>query len=164
MKYNRFITTFAAAMTLLICSISVSAQSHHKGEDWKEKVQSEKIAFLSTEIGLTPEEAQEFWPTYNDIRAQQDKAMHEVFKSYRELEKALEENRSEKETSKCLNAYLEALKKQNEIGSASVEKYRKILPDTKVAKIFVAEEKFRRQHIRKLHHRHQEGPGNQANK
>ena len=42
-----------------------SAKAADAGEDWKEKIQSEKIAFLTTEIGLTPEEAQAFWPVYN---------------------------------------------------------------------------------------------------
>ena len=82
-----------------------------------------------------------------------DKAMHEVFSSYMELEKALNEEKSDKEISKYLERYLDALEKQNEIRDDSVEEYRKILTDKKVAKIFVAEEKFRRQHIRRLHER-----------
>ena len=52
-----------------------------------------------------------------------------------------------------LDRIADALEKQNEIRDDSVEEYRKILTDKKVAKIFVAEEKFRRQHIRRLHER-----------
>ena len=35
-------------------------------------------------------------------------------------------------------------------GKGEVDKYRKVLPGKKVAKLYVAEEKFRRQHIRNL--------------
>ena len=152
---NRFLTILlSVSVIFLASSIKVSAQFNDKG-DWKERMQSEKIAFLTMEIGLTPDEAQKFWPIYNMVSEELDKAMHETFASYMELEKALNENKADKEISKCLERYMTALEKQNEIRNDSVEKYRKILTDKKVAKIFVAEEKFRRQHIRRLH----EGPG-----
>ena len=150
---NRFLTILlSVSVILLASSIKVSAQFGNKS-DWKESMESEKIAFLAMEIGLTPDEAQKFWPIYNQVSEELDKAMHETFASYMELEKALNENKADKEISKCLDKYLDALEKQNEIRDDSVEKYRKILTDKKVAKIFVAEEKFRRQHIRRLHSR-----------
>ena len=152
---NRFLTILlSVSVIFLASSIKVSAQFNDKG-DWKERMQSEKIAFLTMEIGLTPDEAQKFWPIYNMVSEEMDKAMHEVFSSYMELEKAINENKSDKEVSKCLERYLDAMESQNEIRNESVEKYKKILPERKVAKIFVAEEKFRRQHIRRL----QRGPG-----
>ena len=150
---NRFLTVLlSVSVILLASSIKVSAQFGNKS-DWKERMQSEKIAFLTMEIGLTPDEAQKFWPIYNQVSEELDKAMHETFASYMELEKALNENKADKEISKCLDKYLDALEKQNAIRADYVEKYRKILTDKKVAKIFVAEEKFRRQHIRRLHSR-----------
>lgn len=152
---NRFLTILlSVSVIFLASSIKVSAQFNDNG-DWKERMQSEKIAFLTMEIGLTPDEAQKFWPIYNMVSEELDKAMYETFASYMELEKALNENKADKEISKCLERYMTALGKQDDIRNESVEKYRKILTDKKVAKIFVAEEKFRRQHIRKLH----EGPG-----
>lgn len=149
MKHHRIIILLATALTLLSAGISASAQPRPEF-DWKERMQSEKIAFMTMEIGLTPEEAQKFWPIYNEVNKEQDAAVAEVFKAYMSLEKALSDNKSEKEISKCLQAYMDATEKQNEITSASVEKYKKILSDKKVAKIFVAEEKFRRQNIRRL--------------
>lgn len=138
-------------MAIWITCPSADAQPNPQ-ENWKEKMESVKIAFLTTEIGLTPTEAQKFWPIYNSVNEELDKAVYSTFSSYMELEKAINEKKSDKEISKCLERYLDAMESQNEIRQESVEKYRKILPDTKVAKIFVAEEKFRRQHIRMLQH------------
>lgn len=149
------LSSIISAIIILLAGASASAQPGPG--DWKEKMQSGKIAFLTMEIGLTPEEAQVFWPTYNSVNEEMDKAMYDTFKSYMELEKALDEKKSDKEVSKCLDAYLDAMERQNEIRNNSVAKYKKILSDKKVAKIFVAEEKFRRQHIRMLHHG---GPSN----
>lgn len=158
---NRLFITITAIIMALNAGLSLNAQPGPQ-EDWKERMQSEKIAFLTAEIGLTPAEAQSFWPIYNSVSEEVDKAMRSTFGSYMELEKALNEGKSDKEVSRCLERYLDALSSQDEIRTESVEKYRKILPDTKVAKIFVAEEKFRRQHIRKLQQRGPRSPHDQA--
>ena len=51
------------AAALVLGAVDAFANNEAK-EDWKEKIQSEKIAFLTLEIGLTPQEAQVFWPVY----------------------------------------------------------------------------------------------------
>ena len=66
------------AAALVLGAVDAFANNEAK-EDWKEKIQSEKIAFLTLEIGLTPQEAQVFWPVYNEINEEKDKAMYEAF-------------------------------------------------------------------------------------
>ena len=146
---------------LLFAGLNVFAagQGHHNHqEDWKQKMQSEKIAFITTEVGLTPEEAQNFWPVYNELDKEKDNAMREVFKAYRALDAAIKEGKSEKEINALLDQYLAAQKQQRELDEKTVEKYRKVLSGDKVAKVFIAEEDFRRHHIRNLHHGKPGGP------
>ena len=137
------------AATLVFGAANAFANNETK-EDWKEKIQSEKIAFLTMEIGLTPQEAQVFWPVYNEINEEKDQAMYEVIKYYWEMSKAIEAGKSEKEIQSLLDKYLEAQEKQRKIDEDAAEKYKKVLSTTKVAKLYIGEEKFRRQHIRKL--------------
>lgn len=137
------------AAALVLGAVDAFANNEAK-EDWKEKIQSEKIAFLTLEIGLTPQEAQVFWPVYNEINEEKDKAMYEVIKYYWEMSKAIEAGKSEKEIKTLLDKYLEAQEKQREIENDAADKYKKVLPTAKVAKLYIGEEKFRRQHIRKL--------------
>jgi DNA replication initiation complex subunit (GINS family) len=119
--------------------------------DWKEKMMSERVAFLTMEMNLTPEEAQVFWPVYNQINGEKDEAIHNVFKAYKALDEAIKAERSEKEISRLLDAYLSAKAAQSEFEKKADEQFRKVLPVSKVAKLYLGEEKFRRQHIRKLH-------------
>ena len=121
--------------------------------EWKEKMMSERVAFLTMEMNLTPEEAQVFWPIYNQIHTEKDKAMHDVFKAYKAMDDAVKARKSEKEISKLLDAYIAAKERQSEIEKTADEKFRKVLPIEKVARLYLGEEKFRRQHIRKLHGR-----------
>jgi hypothetical protein len=104
------------------------------------------------EVGLTPEEAQAFWPVYNQVEKEKDEAMFNLIRAHKEMSMALEEKKSEKEVAALLDKYLEAQKKVNEIENAIAAKYKAVLPVEKVAKLYVAEEKFRRQQIRRLHH------------
>lgn len=149
MKLQSIIT---AVLLLAGMSITAAAQGpRNNPEDWKQKMQSEKIAFITTEVGLTPEEAQNFWPVYNEMDKVKDEAMKEVFKAYRAMEAAIKEGKSEKEINALLDKYLAAQKQQRDLDEKTVEKYRKVLSGDKVAKVFIAEESFRRHHIRNLH-------------
>ena len=120
-------------------------------EDWKEKMMSEKIAYLTTEVGITPEESQTFWPIYNQVNQDKDQAMKSVFRAYKELSQAVEEGRPEKEIQKLLETYLSARQKQREVETTAEGKLQKALPLEKVAKLYIAEERYRRMQIHKLH-------------
>lgn len=112
---------------------------------------SEKIAFLTVELDLTPEEAQAFWPVYNSVTAELDNAMQEIFNTYKAMAKAIDDKRQRGEISALLDRYTAAQKKHRDIDAASTEKYKKVLPIEKVAKLYLSEEKFRRHYINKMH-------------
>lgn len=147
---KRYLSLILSAALLVCASLDINASNNCK-EDWKKKMMSEKIAFLTIELDITPEEAQVFWPVYNQVETEKDQAMKNVFEAYVALERALENGKSGKEAEKLLNDYLNAINKQNAILAEAVDKYKAVLPADKVAKLFVGEEKFRRQHIRRLH-------------
>lgn len=141
----------AALLISIFIGIGAAASTHCQSDDWKKKMQSEKIAFLTTELDITPEEAQAFWPVYNQVEAERDKAMHEVFKAFKDLDQALKEGKSEKEISNLLDKFTKAQDKQKEVDNERTGKYKEVLSSEKVARLLIGEEKFRRQHIRRLH-------------
>ena len=121
--------------------------------DWKWQARNrvETLEELKKYINLTPEEAQVFWPVYNEIANKKAELQKQVRESYKALLKALnEEGTTDKEIDKLLDNYLAAKQAVKDAGKGEVDKYRKVLPGKKVAKLYVAEEKFRRQHIRNL--------------
>ena len=155
MKHFRI---YAAAVSLFVMfSITSGAQSKEKC-DWHEKMMSEKIAFFTTELDLTPEESAVFWPVYNKISKQKMDAQKAMMTAYFALMKAVNEgNASEKEIDRLLNEYLKAKQANKDSDKGEADEYRKVLPGTKVAKLYVAEEKFRRHHIRSMKGGHHGG-------
>ena len=147
---KKIIYIVTASVLILTAAISAFAEERFQ-DNWKEKIMSEKIAFLTMEMGITPEEAQVFWPVYNQVDKERDEAIRSVFRSYKAVEDAVAAGKGEKELNKLLDEYLAALKAQGEVEQKAYKEYAKVLPAEKLAKLYVAEEKFRRQHIRKLH-------------
>lgn len=149
MKSLKVFAVALAAFALLSVS-SVQAQPK-KGADWQNKIKSEKIGFITAELNLTPEEAQVFWPVYNKIAAEKSELQKKVKESYGALLKAMKEDTaSEQEINKLLDNYLAAKQAVQDAGKQDAQKYRKVLPGKKVAKLYVAEEKYRRQSILNL--------------
>ena len=127
-------------------------QGPRRGGDngWRERVRSEKVAFLTQEIDLTESEAQVFWPIYNELQKAQRDSFEAVQKAYAAMEKGVQEKKSGKEMEKLVHAYIDAKDKNDGIETKYMNKLLKALPAEKVARYYVAEEKFRHQQIGRL--------------
>jgi hypothetical protein len=57
-------------LTVLLISITgfVFAQEQQPDPKQEEKIQALEIAFISRKLDLTPDEAQKFWPIYNEYK------------------------------------------------------------------------------------------------
>ena len=119
-----------------------------------EDIQMQKVAFYSTELQLTPEEAQKFWPLYNELWQKRENARKESMGALRSLMDKLNSDPdvSDSEIKKLSEIYLANQAMENDLLNEYFVKFQKILPVKKAAKIFYAEEKFRRMLIKQLRH------------
>ncbi len=136
---------------LLSLPAVLGAQPHHdekgKDEKWKQ-IESAKIAFFTTELDLSPEEAQVFWPVYNQY-------CDEIWKARRDSRDALHKMRESLGNDSCtdtqikesITAYIESCEKDDEVQKKYFEKFVVLLPVEKVAKLYIAEEDFRHRMI-----------------
>lgn len=138
---------FLAALLSVICFSGFAQESDH---NWGNRIKSEKIGFITSSVGLTPEEAQVFWPVYNKISDARNEAMRNMFSAFNKLQSAMQEKKSDKEISTLLDDYLKAQAEANNIDVKYAKEYEKVLPAYKVARLFIAEEDFRKMQINKL--------------
>lgn len=141
---------FAFIVTSLLAVTFVAFAQNQGMKEWQDRIQSEKVAFLTNEMQLTPEEAQAFWPLYNKAQAEQRQAFEKMTKAYAELGKALAEGKGDAEISSLLHTYADAAAEQDHVSSKYVREYEKVLSSVKVAKLYMGEEKFRLTQIRNL--------------
>ena len=127
-------------------------QGPRRGGDngWRERVRAEKVAFLTQEIDLTESEAQVFWPIYNQIQKEQRDNFEAVRKAYEAMAKGVQDGKSGKEMEKLVKAYIDAQEQNSGFETKYLNKLMKALPADKVARYYLAEEKFRHQQIGRL--------------
>lgn len=132
---------------------------HHHGEDMpEEKIKALKIAYLTSKLNLTTDEAQAFWPVYN---AYQD-AKFEVHKAQMSISRKLKHKLDEltdAELNKLLDEYVALEQKEASLKVEYLQKFRKILPIRKVALLQKAEHDFKIEVLRELKKRGPGGPG-----
>ena len=149
---KKVISVLCALVVLSLGAFAQGPQGPRRGGDngWRERVRAEKVAFLTEEIDLTESEAQVFWPIYNEIQKAQRECFEEVQKAYMAMEKGVQEKKTGKEMEKLVHAYIDAKDKNDGIETKYMNKLLKSLPAEKVARYYVAEEKFRHQQIGRL--------------
>ena len=144
--------TFLFALSLL-AAVSSFAQKHDVNhEQFKkefERIRSEKIAYFTSELDLSPEEAQVFWPVYNEFWKEYQSAHGKVMEAFRAL-CDIDENTADSKTESLIDNYVQAQKDESAVSARYSEKFKKVLPIKKVAKLYQAEETFRMKMIHNL--------------
>ncbi len=127
--------------TILFLNGQVSHAQGKGGPDF-EKFKSQKIAFLTEKLDLTPKEAQEFWPVYNQF----EKDRLSIQQQRRTLEmKTWDVNvkLSDQEVIKITRDISASFRKEAEMTANYNERFLKILPPQKVLQLYRAENQFR---------------------
>ena len=156
---------FALAALALLAAITMSAQqsqgrtekksfSKEDVEKFKQnaqnRIQSEHIAYLTSELELTPEEAERFWPIYNKAHQEQMDNNQNYRKALKDLKMAVKEGKSETDIKAALDAYNKAKSGQRNVLADYQKDFIKILGVVKTAKLYVAEDSFRTRQIHNL--------------
>lgn len=137
-------------LSVLILAVpGIGAQDKGK-KDWNDRWKAEKIAYLTDAMDLTSGEAEKFWPIYNKCECEKKNSFKAVVAAYKALDEALRNNKSDEEIKNLLDKYIETQNLGKDIDKKYIAEYRKVLPGKKVARLYVAEESFRRQQIHRL--------------
>ena len=114
----------------------------------REEIEAEKIAFISTELALTPDEAEKFWPVYNLYTAEIQE-LHKERRGYmKEMHKI--DELSDDRAYELSELIFKTHSKESEIRLDYLEQFAGILGKKKAAKVFMAEEKFKRVLLKRL--------------
>lgn len=118
------------------------------GRPEHDKLKAEQVAFITDQVGLTPEEAQVFWPVYNKVEDRQTELRKAEREAYGALNQALEEGSAD--VSALLDNYIKAKKANEDLHLKAAADYKKVLPADKVARFYLSREQFRRNQIGRL--------------
>ncbi len=142
MKFNNLI------LTLLLCC-GLFSQLHAQRAQDKQRIKTIKIAFLTERLSLSSEEAEVFWPLYNEYEAEKQRLRQ---KEKEEIHFKLREQMdfSEKEAKNLLDLYIALEEEQEELDKAFIQQMSKTLSARKTLMLFKAEADFKRQLLQRF--------------
>ena len=113
----------------------------------KEKLESHKIAFITEKVGLTPEEAKEFWPVYQEYDDKRSALREDI------RPEKVPDDLSEEEAMQRINQLIKHDQQASDLRAEYTKKFLDVLPATKVLKLHRAEMEFKREMLRKVRER-----------
>jgi hypothetical protein len=129
---------------LLLCVGASTVSAQPKQEARAEKIKAYRVAVFTEILNLSSEEAQGFWPIYNEYLDKRETLQKEL-KMTRQID-----GMSDNEVEDYIKKYFELRNKELDLEKDLTQKLRKVLPLRKIAKIPVAEREFREALVQKL--------------
>lgn len=151
MKTISFLTLFA------LSTLAFSQSGGKKGGPIRERIRSERVAFITERLALTSDEAQRFWPVYNQFTDQ----LEEVKKQQRENRKTTNDKLAvlnDKEVERLLQEELNSQQQMVDLQRRYQVELAKVIPVKKIAMLYKAEHDFKITLLRKMREAGQKAP------
>ncbi|WP_369994066.1 sensor of ECF-type sigma factor [Winogradskyella sp.] len=135
-------------LILIVLLLTSAANFAQGGEKIQERIKAQKVAFITEKLELTSEEAQQFWPIYNEFEAKIEKIKSE---DLRPLKKEMRQGDvSDKRAGEILEKLLEAETEMHNAKLELAEDLKKVIPAKKIIMLNVAEDQFNQKLLDKL--------------
>jgi len=135
---------------LLVFSLGAFAQGSKEKQEKREYIKALKVSFLTTELKLTAEESEKFWPVYNAFEEKQYCIRHDKM---RPLVKKIDEVGVDKISDKEALSYLNQLEDADEeifnLRKKLVADLKPLIGPARLLKLKKAEEDFNRKLLHK---------------
>ncbi len=142
--------------TLILCTLLFGTFLMHAQGPVRNRIKTLKVAFITERVNLTSEEAQQFWPIYNEheermenIRNKERAELHNNISRAQEL--------SDKESQKLLDNIIALQSDKQKAERDFLSKLRTVIPDKKVLLLIKAEEDFKKQLLQQYRKRRGNG-------
>ncbi|MCK5839320.1 MAG: hypothetical protein KAG99_05695 [Bacteroidales bacterium] len=145
-----------ASIAFVIGSVLISsAQPGRNYQERREQIKAQKVAFITNKLDLTVEEAEKFWPVYNEFEEKNEK-LQKKFIQNRQFVELNMDDLTDEEAIQIADEHIIMAQKQLDLRKKYYIMYKSILPPKKVLLLFKAEKEFQRFLLEKI--RAQEKP------
>ncbi|MCB0770866.1 MAG: hypothetical protein KDC00_10730 [Flavobacteriales bacterium] len=147
MKY----ATLIIAILLGPCTMNTNAQENGPPELSQERmkeIEAQRSAYITAALSLTPEEAQRFWPLFNEMSDKRQALRKEDRELHRSLVKGGKDP-TEAEAEVILERSLTIRARELDLERAYTERFKKAIGAVKTVKLDKAERDFHREVLRK---------------
>lgn len=136
-------------LTCVFCFMGHLAMGQSMGVEKKQKnqkrqqIESQKVAFITKRLNLTVEEAQQFWPIYNEYQKKKDAITSKKRQLLKKMNNKKSSSLSDKSLIEASDAYIKLQVEEAQLESTYHEKFKATLPIKKVVAYYQEEERFK---------------------
>ncbi|SHL01329.1 Spy/CpxP family protein refolding chaperone [Hymenobacter psychrotolerans] len=144
-------------MLCLLASVPAGAraQADNARQGRLNQLETAKIAYITEKLALTPDQAQRFWPVYNEFTAKR----RDVNRRMRQLRTDDPEAQSDQQIRESLSQALALRQQEVSLEKEYFEKFQKVLTIRQVGKLFMAERQFTKEVLKRVTDRRGGRPG-----
>jgi len=134
---------------LIVTTTTIFAQPPHKRQENLEQIKAQKVAFITEKLSLTSQEAQVFWPVYNEYEKKRDEIQSKKRLLMRKC-KQNSETLSDAEYEKISQEFVAAHVNMGKLLEEYNAKFKKVLPIKKVVMLYRIEQEFKRELLKQI--------------
>jgi hypothetical protein len=134
----------------LVFSLLITIAAAAQDEATLKKIESARIALITERLGLTPDQAEKFWPVYKEYTQQRQQLREE----YRSLRTSTEGQQiSDEESKKLLDKGLKLKEKQLNLDKSYNDRLGRVITNNQLLQLRRAEEDFKKMILQRLDNR-----------
>ena len=135
--------------------------AHSQSKEVLDKIETRKIAHITKELDLTPEQAEKFWPIYREF-SKQRRAINQEFVRAR---KGIDPNTaSDEEMKRLVDLGLQVKEKQLGLERQYSDRIREVISNRQMLNLREAEDEFRQMLLRRVQQRRRQQNETQQNR
>lgn len=130
---------------LLLCAlgfVSTSALAQERNEN----VEAAKVAYITDKVELTADQAQRFWPIYNEYEAKR----RDLMRNYRSGYRKNLDDMSEQEAKARIDEMFDTKEKELALEKEYAARYERVITTKQLIKLYRAERDFTKLLLKKL--------------
>ena len=136
-----FFIVLVAMLTVFIVPSMAQEKPADNMQLVREKIKTDKKLFIAENMNLTESEAKVFWPVYEDYQKELDKLVDKTVKLIDNYA-ANYQTMTEEAAKELINGYLTIEGERVTLMKSFLPKFRKVLPEKKVARYYQLENKI----------------------
>ena len=140
--FGQMLTVVIIIFSASVCSGQSAGNNQDSRQEKKERILAQKVAFITQELQLTPEEAQKFWPLYNEFSARKEEYAKARKSTERSAKQTGTAQLSDQQAEDLINAELLFEQQVLDLKKEYKEKYKAVIGIQKTVKLYQAEKDF----------------------
>jgi len=141
---------FACVAFVTMQAQSLDDDSQIQNDKAKDKIKAARVGLITQKLNLTQDQAQKFWPLYNELRQKKEDAR----KPYREAQKNINPNSPDpKQQEALVDLGLKVKQDELNLDKEYNEKFKSVITPQQILALHQAEQEFRGMVINHLQRR-----------